>query len=85
MKNCKTCKHWTLAENVDEKMICNPNDPDTHKPMKLEFEVRVCKMPTQTFCETPVERNGFGLSDASLYRAVLATAEEFGCIRHEAA
>ena len=52
--------------------------------MDRGFEVRLCKMPTQTFCEAPVERNGFGLCDGSQYMAALATAEDFGCVRHEA-
>jgi hypothetical protein len=63
--------------------MCEPLDPDTYEPMKRAFEVRLCKHPAQTFCEVPVERNGFGLFDGSEYMARLATAEEFGCVRHE--
>ena len=65
--------------------MCEPVDPDTHKPMQRGFEVRICRQPTQTLAEAPIERNGFGLTDASQYYAVLATAEDFGCVRHERA
>lgn len=55
----------------------------THTPMVMPFEVRICEHPAQTFCERPVEKNGFGVADGSEYMAVLATAEDFGCVRHE--
>ncbi len=42
-----------------------------------------CKHPAQTFAEPPIEDNGFGLADASEFFACLATAENFGCVRHE--
>lgn len=63
--------------------MCNPTDEDTFQPKVIGYEVRMCRQPTQTFCETPVERNGFGLTDGSTYYAALATAEDFGCVRHE--
>ena len=63
--------------------ICKPVDPDSYKPMDRGFEVRICNQPTQAFCESPVERNGFALTDGSTYMAAMATAEEFGCVRHE--
>ena len=88
MSTCKTCVHWTKSAkkgSYAESSICVPLDPDTYKPMKRGFEVRLCKQPTQTFCEAPVERNGFALADGSEYMAMLATAEDFGCVRHEAA
>ena len=86
MKTCKTCKHWQQpGESNYEKDLCTPRDPDTYQPMDRGFYVRICKMPTQTFCESPVESNGFGLTDGSMYMAALATAEDFGCVRHEAA
>lgn len=87
MNTCKTCKHWVEPEARDHHTadsICHPLDPDTYEPMDRGFEVRLCKHPTQTFCESPIERNGFGLADASRYYAVLATGEDFGCVRHEA-
>lgn len=86
MQTCKTCKHWKKPEGEDYRAeaLCQPVDPETYEPMDRGFEVRLCKMPTQTFAESPVERNGFGLADASRYFAVLATAEDFGCVRHEA-
>lgn len=91
MSTCKTCKHWRYPDAQDPggygwygyDQLCRPIDPDTHEPMRRDFEVRLCRNPAQTFCESPVERNGFGLADGSEYRAVLATAEEFGCVRHE--
>lgn len=85
MNTCKTCKHWTaVADNYHAGQICSPLDPDTFKPMKRGFEVRLCKMPTQGLFEAPVEANGFSLTDGSEYFAALATGEEFGCVRHEA-
>ena len=83
MNTCKTCKHWTMAEGRGRN-ICHPLDPDTYEPMNRGFETRLCKHPAQAFCEAPVESNGFALMDASEYFAVLATAEDFGCVRHEA-
>jgi hypothetical protein len=84
---CKTCKHWSKPKERDfkERDMCEPTDPDGFTPMDRGFEVRICSMPTQTFCESPVERNGFGLTDGSTYFAALATAEDFGCVRHEIA
>lgn len=73
----------TEIEDYHGGDLCRPIDPDSYEPMELEFEVRLCRMPTQTFTETPVERNGFALTDGSGYYAVLATAEDFGCVRHE--
>lgn len=64
--------------------MCKPLDPDTHTPMVRGFEVRICQHPAQTMFEAPIEPNGFGVTDGSEYMAVLATAEEFGCVRHEA-
>lgn len=83
--NCKTCAHWIEPKNDrDAEMLCKPRDPDTLEPMVLGFEVRVCCHPLGVFHESPVDRRGFALTDASLYYAVLATAEDFGCVLHEA-
>ena len=87
MQTCKTCKHWGYDPAVDgwqSSEYCAPLDPDTYLPMKMPFEVRECKNPAKTFHERPVESNGFGVADASNYLALLFTAEEFGCVRHEA-
>ena len=90
MKTCSTCKHW-LYKAVGEgryapaQHVCTPIDPDTFKAMKLPFEVRRCLHPSKTFCERPVEANGFGVCDGSDYMAELVTGPEFGCVRHEAA
>lgn len=86
MNTCKTCKHWCLpTDSWNASSLCKPLDQDTYEPMQFKYEVRICKMPSQTFCERPMEANGFGLADASMYFAVLATGEEFGCVRHEPA
>ncbi len=84
-KTCKTCAHWTKPNTETNYMvdsICTPLDPDTFRRMERGFEVRMCTMPTQTFCETPIERDSFGLTDGSEYMACLVTAEAFGCVRH---
>ena len=86
METCKTCRHWTVPNNkepFDGESLCRPIAQDTLEPMDIGFEIRLCKNPCQTFSESPTEINGFGLTDASMYYAVLATAEEFGCVRHE--
>lgn len=68
--------------NSDE--ICHPTDPDTYEPMVMPFAVKLCRHPKQTFAERPVEADGFGVVDGSEYYARLITAEDFGCVRHEA-
>lgn len=85
--NCKTCKHWTTndAGPYIATEIFTPTDPDTYEPMQMPFEVRECRHPSQTFCERPVEPNGFGVADGSGYMAMLVTAEDFGCVRYEEA
>lgn len=90
MEHCKTCNHWKRATPPKysgswRQQMTAPVDQDTYEPMKVEFEVRLCEHPAQTFCERPVERNGFGIADGSEYMAILMTAEDFGCVRHEAA
>ena len=82
---CKTCAFWKQPsedDNYHAVAICDPFDPDTLKPMERGFEVRICKHPLQTRFEAPVECNGFGVTDGSEYFAALATAEDFGCVRH---
>ncbi len=86
MNTCKTCQRWKLDPPDDDwqaDAICRPLDPDTYQPMNRGFETRKCTLP-HTFYEPPVERNGFALCDGSQYHAALYTAEDFGCIRHEA-
>ena len=87
METCKTCKHWLFSgvEYGPERDLCAPVDPDTYEPMAMPFEVRACKHPALTFCERPVEANGFGVADGSEYMAILVTGPDFGCVRHEAA
>lgn len=87
MKLCKTCKHWQFDPESDDawqvKSYCAPLDQDTYVPMPMPFVVRECTHPAKTFCERPVEANGFGVADGSTYMAVLVTGEDFGCVRHE--
>ena len=88
MQTCKTCKHWKFDPAVDgwtAREYCAPLDQDTLKPMAMPFEVRQCKHPAKSFCERPIESNGFGTADGSNYVALLITGEDFGCMRHEAA
>lgn len=82
---CQTCKHWSVAGprgSTDE--IINPTDPDTYEPMVTTFEVRICKHPRLLFCERPLESDGFAVADGSRYMANLYTAQDFGCLLHEA-
>jgi hypothetical protein len=79
---CKTCKHW-LKDDGHHSDIMDPYDPDTFEPMKLPFEVRMCKQPKLLFCERPVENPGFAVADGSTYFAGLYTTEDFGCVLHE--
>lgn len=83
MNTCKTCQHWQKPTNYRAESLCEPLDPDTNEPMARGFEIRECVHPAKTFHESPVERDGFGITDASNYFAALVTAEDFGCIRHE--
>ena len=87
MNTCKTCAHWidpsdSTGDDYHVAALCHPWDIDTAAPMKLPFQVRMCKHPAQTFAERPVEVNGFGVVDGSEYYARLVTAEDFGCVRH---
>ena len=86
MSTCKTCAYWMAPGKNDSykyTSICTPRDPDTFQPMDRGFETRICRMPTQTLFEAPVESNSFALTDGSEYLAVLATGEDFGCVRHQ--
>lgn len=71
MNTCKTCEHWKHSDTTDYNFNYKSK----------EFEVRVCHLPTQSFCKPPKERNGFGVADAEEYCAMLLTAEDFGCVR----
>ncbi len=88
MNNCKTCKWWIAHEEpryeVGEEYNgeAKPWNPD--EPMPHEFEVRFCRHPKLLFCERPLESNTFAVSDGSMYAANLHTAENFGCVLHEA-
>lgn len=85
MNTCRTCKHWVQPDHYDvARGYTDPWDIDTGEPMQMPFKVLQCKHPALTFCERPVEVNGFGVCDGSTYQAALFTGEEFGCVRHEA-
>lgn len=81
---CKTCKHWDRHKFRENgrypDYIAHPHDDAI---MTMPFSVFRCVHPAKTFCERPVEINGFGTEDGSNYRAELYTAEEFGCVRWE--
>lgn len=81
---CKTCKFWTPPER-EWDYVAHPVDEDTFEPKVIGYEVRLCRHPELTFCETPLSADGFGVADGSTYLADLYTAEEFGCVRWEAA
>lgn len=85
MNRCKTCKHWGAphgAIRFPPKPMTEPIDPDTHEPMQMPYAAKQCGLPSQGRFEYPSEKDGFALSDASEYYAVLVTAEDFGCVRH---
>lgn len=87
MNKCKTCKHWKKPEQQDsyhKDDMCAYRYPTTFEAIPPPFEVRICEHPAQRFCERPLEKDGFAIADGSTYFACLATAEEFGCVRHEA-
>lgn len=85
MNKCKTCKWWKLPDDNDYhgSDICEPTDPDTCKPMKLDFEVKECTSPLLTRFERTVNNNGVSLMDGSQYKSDMYTAENFGCVNHE--
>lgn len=80
---CATCRHWGINDHGDGRWFTNPDDPDTCLPMAMPFQVKTCLHPALLFCERPLERNGFAVSDGSGYMAYFMTAEDFGCVRHE--
>ena len=86
MKFCKTCKWWGI-ESCDESWkvmgITGPMDPDTMEKMDMPFLVKECGNPKLHRFERTTEKDGFCITDGSNYLALLATAEEFGCIKHE--
>jgi hypothetical protein len=82
-KSCRTCAHWQPPQ-MKWAVMTSPIDPDTSEPMAFNFEVRECKHPQLLFCERPLEANGFAVADGSYYYAGLFTAQDFGCVRHEA-
>lgn len=86
MNLCKTCKFWVVPDGNSwrAKDICQPTDPDTYEPMQTEFEVRECSSLKIFRFERPVINDGVSLIDGSDYMADMMTAENFGCVNHEA-
>ena len=84
MNTCESCKHWRNTDPEETHWgIENPVDEDTYEPKEMPWPVRACSHPAQTFCERPVERNGFGVADGSRYWAKLYTGPDFGCVRYD--
>lgn len=76
---CKTCKYWKEdREGYDG--ITHPIDEDTFEDKVMPFEVRYCKSPKLIQFERPIEKDGASCIDGSDYMALLATAEDYGCI-----
>lgn len=75
MNTCKTCKFWRDPNlySCNERKLC----------ATTIFLVKICDHPDLNFCEPPVYKNGFSVGDGEDYFAALATAEEFGCVKHE--
>lgn len=83
MNICKTCVFWVSSEGEDYG-IEKPIDPDTYEEMQGMHEVRKCTCPKLVFHEFPPEDISAAVVDGSNYRAVLYTAEKFGCVNHSA-
>lgn len=87
---CRTCKHWTIAENYQVRRYIYPPDPITFEEPSTEDEVqaryghrvRECRAPKLYFHERPSPA-GAAVVDASEYFAALVTGEEFGCVLYE--
>lgn len=85
MKLCKTCKWWREEEKTTIfNDILHPRAPDTYEVMEMPFIVKVCISPKLLFYERPVESTDTCVVDGSEYIAHLITAEDFGCVNHEA-
>lgn len=86
MNLCKTCKFWSLPDDKKwrAKDICQPIDPETYELMKTDFQVMVCTCPKIVWFERQLESTGVSLIDGSDYYAEMLTAENFGCVNHEA-
>ena len=85
---CRTCKHWqkpSESGSYHKNDLCDYRDPVTFEDLDAPYEVRICEHPEQGFCERPLGWDGFSIADGSTYFACLATAEGFGCVRHETA
>jgi hypothetical protein len=88
---CLTCKWWQLDEDSRYSRVIFPPDPATYEQEEDEeknatkwgHRVRQCKHPKVLFYQRP-ERDGAAVCDGSEYRAELLTAENFGCVLHEA-
>jgi len=79
---CKTCIYWKDLDTLTtDRVVHFPKDDMTGEFIPGEYEVGICRYPKQTFCKFPEERDGFGLADGEDYIALMATAEDFGCVK----
>ena len=81
-KICKNCRFWAVNKEDynPHNDIIEPLDPDTYKPMKMPFEVKVCMSDNITWFERNPNSNGVSLVDGSDYYARMLTGENFGCV-----
>lgn len=75
---CRTCKHWKPKEDWEQWE--DDEDGKGHP-----FEVKSCEQPKMVKFVRPEVADGLALTDGSYYRARMFTAENFGCVNHEAA
>ena len=75
---CRTCKHWKQKEDWEQWQ-------DDEDGKEHPFEVKSCEQPKMVKFVRPETDDGLALMDGSYYRARMFTAENFGCVNHEAA
>lgn len=75
---CRTCKHWKPKEDWEQWQ-------DDEDGKEHPFEVKSCEQPKMVKFVRPETADGLALMDGSYYRARMFTAENFGCVNHEAA
>ena len=78
---CKTCAHWKTEQERSNYEL-EMRDADFNV-IPADFEVRYCKDPKLMKFERPLEKDQASVADGSTYRAVLITAEDFGCNHHK--
>ncbi len=91
MNTCQTCRHWQMDETRYNTIVLPYKPDDSYDQCETEdeaqkqrgYRVRYCKSPDIVFYQQP-SRNGAAVCDGSNYHAELLTAEDFGCVLHEA-